>query len=235
MSNTPRKYTRLSAPTWAEVRSLWEVGEVTLAELSARYAVSARTLQLHFSREGTVKGAKAADLSAAVRREIYAKALPDPDLLLERANATREAAYENAVIVESLIMAQLELAQRDPTQTLRAASALKALSLAASGLERLHSIKKAAWAWIGTPSCRTKCRCWRSVTSPLRTSKRFAKPRNVTIAESSWTRADSTLRSALQVAPMRMRLWSPDSDSGRRKGCRYVRGATPKNTGQFRP
>jgi hypothetical protein len=37
-------------------------------------------------------------------------------------------------------MAQLELAKSDPSQAIRAATAIKALSLAAAGLERLHDL-----------------------------------------------------------------------------------------------
>jgi hypothetical protein len=41
-------------------------------------------------------------------------------------------------------MAQLQNAQKDPTQAFKAATALKALSLAASALERLHATKSRA-------------------------------------------------------------------------------------------
>jgi hypothetical protein len=41
-------------------------------------------------------------------------------------------------------MAQLELAQRDPTQILKAGAALKMLSLPAGSLERLHDLKQRA-------------------------------------------------------------------------------------------
>jgi hypothetical protein len=50
------------------------------------------------------------------------------------------------VTVETLIMAQLELAQKDPSQAFRAAGAVKLLSLAAAGLERLHNLK---WTVLG--------------------------------------------------------------------------------------
>jgi hypothetical protein len=144
MSTSKRKYTKLSASTWAEVRALWEVGDVTLAELSENYGVSGRALQSHFSRHGTTKGAKAAELAAAVKRELIESALPNTDELTRRARDTREAAYANAVIIESLVMAQLQAAQKDPTQALKAASAIKALSLAAAAVERLHGLKQAA-------------------------------------------------------------------------------------------
>src|SRR5258705_1668570 len=43
-------------------------------------------------------------------------------------------------------MTQLELAQKDPSQAFKAAAAVKLLSLAAAGLERLHNLK---WTALG--------------------------------------------------------------------------------------
>lgn len=108
------------------------------------FSVSRRALQLHFAKHGTAKGAKAAEFAAAVKREDFAKELPDHDLLVQRARDCRESAYENAVVIEELIMAQLRAAQKDPSLAVRAASAVKALSLAAAGLQRLHALKHTA-------------------------------------------------------------------------------------------
>ena len=55
-----------------------------------------------------------------------------------------EATYTNATIIEDLIMAQLWIAQKDPTQAFKEATAVKMLSLAASALERLHATKSRA-------------------------------------------------------------------------------------------
>ena len=84
---------------------------------------------------------KAAEMAAVVQKEIFKEELGDRDTLVFRAKETREATYANAKTIEDLIMAQLQLAQKDPTQAFKAANALKALSLAASGLERLHATK----------------------------------------------------------------------------------------------
>jgi hypothetical protein len=112
--------------------------------LSAEYRVSRRTLQLHFEKHATVKGSKAAAIAAAVKQEVFDTCLEDIDLIANRARETREAAYRNAVAVEGLIMAQLKLAQDDPAQALRVASSIKMLTLAAGGLERLHTLKQNA-------------------------------------------------------------------------------------------
>lgn len=139
-----RKYVRLSPSEWAEVRALWEVGDHTLEELSAKFGVSPRGLQAHFRKFGTVKGSQAAELAAAVREEVFRQELDDPDLLIVRAKDVRESAYRNALVIEDLLMAQLQAAQRDPSQAFKAASAVKTLSLASAALERLHGLKRAA-------------------------------------------------------------------------------------------
>lgn len=140
-----RKYVRPSESTWAVIEGLWETGDATLSDLEARYSVSRRALQAHFAKRGIVKGAKAAQMAAAIKEEVFAENLTDIDVTTARAKETREAAYRNAVVVEDLIMAQLAAAQKNPAEALKAAAAIKALSLAAAGL-RIHSLK---WKALG--------------------------------------------------------------------------------------
>jgi hypothetical protein len=146
MIKPKRKYARISPSKWSEIEAIWEVGDLNLDELADRYLVSKRALQLHFAKHKVMKGSKAAQLAEAVKQEIFAEGLQDHDLSVARALATREAAYNNAKIVEDLIMGQLQMAQKDPTQVIRAASALKALSLAAAGLERTNALR---WRALG--------------------------------------------------------------------------------------
>jgi hypothetical protein len=143
---TKRKYQRLAPSVWAQICGEWEIGDVTLPELSDRFGVNTRTLQAHFSKNKVVKGSKAAQLASSVKEELFKAELAGKDDLIHRARETRETAYKNAVIVETLIMVQLELAQKDPSQAFRAAGAVKLLSLAAAGLERLHNLK---WTALG--------------------------------------------------------------------------------------
>jgi hypothetical protein len=141
MTLPKRKYIRLSTSKWAELRAYWEAGDHALAELSDRYGVSRRAIQSHLSKHGCIKGAKAAEMAAVVRTKIFKDELGDHDTITHRARETREATYANAKIVEDLIMAQLRIAQKDPTHAFKAATAVKTLSLAASALERLHATK----------------------------------------------------------------------------------------------
>jgi hypothetical protein len=145
-SSSKRKYIRLSGSAWAEIEGLWESGDATLQDLEQRYGVSRRSLQTHFAKRGIVKGAQAAQLAAAVKQQVFTENLADPDLITNRAVETRETAYRNAVVIEGLIMGQLDIAQKDPLLALRAAGAIKGLTLAAAGLERLHALK---WRALG--------------------------------------------------------------------------------------
>lgn len=146
LTTTKRKYVRVDPSTWSEIEALWEAGDVTLQDLEGRFGVSRRALQCHFSKHSVTKGAKAAEMAAVVKDRVLTEALPNADETVARAKATREAAYQNAVVVEELIMAQLAAAQKDPSHALKAASALKALSLAAAALERTHQLK---WKALG--------------------------------------------------------------------------------------
>jgi hypothetical protein len=139
-----RKYTRLSESEWAEARALWEVGDTSLEELSAHFGISKRALQFHFSKHGLSKGSKAKELAAAVGKEIFRAELTDKEVLVERAKDIKERTFTNAQVIENLVMAQLEQAQKDPSHAFKAGSAMKTLSLAASTLERLYQLKKTA-------------------------------------------------------------------------------------------
>lgn len=141
MNLPKRKYIRLGISAWAELQAYWEAGDHSLAELSDRYGVSPRAIQSHLSKLGSMKGSKAAEMAADIQEKIFRDELGDQDKLVFRAKETREGTYSNAKIIEDLVMAQLQMAQKDPTQAFKAATALKALSLAASALEKLHSTK----------------------------------------------------------------------------------------------
>src|ERR1017187_1142339 len=141
MTSPKRKYNRLAPSDWAEICALWEIGDITLPDLAERYSVHTRTLQAHFTKHKVEKGSKAAALAISVKKEIYSSGLGDKDLTIQRARETREKAYKNANAVEGLIMATLDAMRKDPSKTLGLTSKLKALALAAAGLERIHGLK----------------------------------------------------------------------------------------------
>lgn len=145
MSDQPKRpYKRLTPSVWAEIRALWETGEVTLAELADRYGVRTRTLQAHFDKHGTIKAAKAKEIASVVQAQIYSAMNFDVETRVQLGKEAQTSAYQNAVAIERLVMAQLEEAQKTPENAFRAATAIKTLSLAAQALERVNGIKRSA-------------------------------------------------------------------------------------------
>ncbi len=67
------------------MRALWEAGDHGLAELSDRYGVSPRTIQAHLKKLGSAKGAKAAEMAAAVQKEIFKAELGEQETFVLRA------------------------------------------------------------------------------------------------------------------------------------------------------
>ncbi|PXW57727.1 hypothetical protein [Methylobacterium sp. B4] len=143
-SPTKRPYARLGPAQWAEVEELWASGAATLAELSSRYSVSARAMQLRFAKRGIVKGSTAAALGAQIRSQVRVSVLADTDDLAQRAVAIRENAFQGAVRIEQLLLSALDEAAADPSKLFALAATAKATALAAQTLERLHSLKRSA-------------------------------------------------------------------------------------------
>jgi hypothetical protein len=141
-----RKYRRLSPTAWAEIRALWEVGDVTLADLSHRYGVATRTLQAHFEKHEVKKGAKARALAAIVEAELLERALDDPQSLADRARETRESAYKDAATIQKLVMAELGRAASHPGSAFQSGMTIKMLALAAHAVERARRIR---WTALG--------------------------------------------------------------------------------------
>jgi hypothetical protein len=145
-STTTRAYNRLSPAVWAEIRALWETGEPTLDELALRYSITTRALQSHFQKNDTMKGAKAMIIAAEVKEAIFADSFEDRETKIAKGRETRATDFANASKIESLIMAQVDEAQKDPTAAFRASGAIKALALAAQALERTTAMK---WRSLG--------------------------------------------------------------------------------------
>ena len=139
--STKRTYNRLSPAVWAEIRALWETGEPTLEELALRYSVTTRALQSHFHKNGTMKGAKAMIIATEVKEAVFADAFEDRETKIAKGREIRATDFANACKIESLIMAQVEDAQKDPSAAFRASAAIKALSLAAQAVERTTAMK----------------------------------------------------------------------------------------------
>jgi hypothetical protein len=139
-----RQYVRPTPAMWAEIEAHWQSGEATLSELSARFGPSQRALQSHFAKTGIVKGEKAAAMAAAIKKEVFDAELGDEEQLRFRAKDLKERTYRDAKTLQELMMAQFADTAKDPAQVLRVATAMRALSLAANTLDRVHGVQQRA-------------------------------------------------------------------------------------------
>lgn len=139
-----RRYVRPTPALWAEIEAHWQSGEATLAELSARFGPSQRSLQHHFAKAGIVKGEKAAAMAAAIKKEVFDAELGEEGQLRFRAKDLKERTYRDAKTIQELMMAQFADTAKDPAQVLRVATAMRALSLAANTLDRVHGVQQRA-------------------------------------------------------------------------------------------
>jgi hypothetical protein len=143
---TARKYNKLNETQWAEARTLWESGEPTLNDLADHFGVTTRTLQAHFHKHATVKGAKAPEIAIRVHDAVIEDAIGD---LAERQRLGKQArarTVANMRAIESLAMQQIETMRSDPATTVRASATLRALALAAQVIERAQST---TWTALG--------------------------------------------------------------------------------------
>ena len=142
----PRKYVSLNESNWAEVRALWEVGDSTLEDLSARFGVSLRTIQAHLKKHGSAKGPRSrCDGGGNQREDLRGRVRRSGAHQAPRKGTAREGLHRR-VAVARLIMAQLDAVQEDPTQISLATNAMKMLSLAAAALERANDMN---WRCLG--------------------------------------------------------------------------------------
>ncbi|MCC0003829.1 MAG: hypothetical protein H6872_01280 [Methylobacteriaceae bacterium] len=141
-----RKYVRLTSTDWAQVRAEWEVGEASLEELSQKYGVSRRALQIHFRKHSSEKGSQSKVVAREVAEAIFAAFGADRQERVRLGREARATEFDNARRLERLIMTQLEEAEAGGSAAFRSSAVMKAISLATQALERTQNMK---WRALG--------------------------------------------------------------------------------------
>lgn len=101
------KRRNLSAREWAEIQELWELGEVTLTELSDQYGVSRGHLSKKLQQLGSKKGDKAALVTAAAKERVSNQALAHRVDLQEKIEETRTEQYKYSSTLAKLLFAKV--------------------------------------------------------------------------------------------------------------------------------
>jgi hypothetical protein len=127
---------RLRARQWAEAIALWELGEVTLADLHARFGLSAAAFAKYFKQHGIEKGSKVEEHSQRVRDAIVDVATTDATILAARIRETKEEHYRMAVALAKLTWGEILAAKQGGAPMAVAMGNLKALDTAMGVLKK---------------------------------------------------------------------------------------------------
>jgi hypothetical protein len=140
------KHARLTPKQWAEAEALWESGEVTLADLAARFGKHRSAFSAHFDKKGIKRGAKKAEHAAAVKEAVTTAAIDDATILAARIKETKEEHYKMASGLAKLSWNEILLAKQDGRPVATALNNLKALDAAMTVLKKAREER---WAVLG--------------------------------------------------------------------------------------
>jgi hypothetical protein len=127
---------RLKARQWAEAVTLWELGEVTLADLSKRYGLTVSAFGQYFQKHGIVKGSKAAEHSRRVQEAVADIATADASVMAARIRDTKEEHYRMAVALAKLAWGEILTAKQNGAPMVSVLGNLKALDAAMGVLKK---------------------------------------------------------------------------------------------------
>lgn len=131
-AGTPGK--RLTPEEWESVKTKWELGSATLAQLSEEFGVRADTLQRRLKSAGVEKGIRAGEVATAVKEEILNNAV----VRTRQIEETKNDHYDYAVALAKMTMSVIVQARKDKRAIATTNNDLSALSKAAKTLEVLR-------------------------------------------------------------------------------------------------
>lgn len=131
-----RKHIRLSPKQWAEAEALWESGEVTLADLIAKFGAHKSAFQKRFADRGIKKGAKSAEHAKKVAEEVTKAAVDDATVLAARIRETKEEHYKMAAGLAKLTWSEILAVKNAGSPMAVAMNNLKALDNAMNVLKK---------------------------------------------------------------------------------------------------
>ncbi|MFT4064284.1 hypothetical protein [Paraburkholderia sp.] len=143
---TPEKHSRLTSRQWAEAEALWESGDVTYAQLTARFGKHKSTFVDHFRRKGVRRGSKKEEHAAAVKEEVKKASIDEATVLAARIKETKEEHYKMASGLAKLTWNEILKAKADGLPFGSVLNNLKSLD---SAMTVLKKAREERWAVLG--------------------------------------------------------------------------------------
>lgn len=147
MSKKERKTNRYLTPKeWAQVKAIWEAGEMTLEELAAKYNIRRETLGRRFKKEGVVKGSKAERFGEKVHDDLAKRIKEENEVLAQRIRQTKEENFLWLSSISKLTMQTVADARKNGQPMSMVYPELKALEKAA---QILRITRDQLWVVLG--------------------------------------------------------------------------------------
>ena len=145
--DTSEKNVRLTASQWREIEMLWESGEVTLKDLSAKYGKHIDTFSTHFRKLGIKRGSKAEELRRVAEEVAKQQARDEASIISERIKDTKEQHYKMADAIGRLVFKEILDVRNKPGGKFREIkSDMQALFVA---MDTLKKVREERWAILG--------------------------------------------------------------------------------------
>lgn len=121
---------------WAEAEAMWESGDFLMEDLVKKFGVARSTLERHFAKKGTVKGAKAAVTKKKVEEHLTKAAIDEAAILAARIKETKEEHYKMASALTRLTWAEILEAKKAGHPVAVALNNIKALDAAMTVMKK---------------------------------------------------------------------------------------------------
>ena len=136
MTTAEKKPVRLTPKQWAEAETLWELGDVALADLAKKFGITEQAVSQHMKKKGVQRGKRAAEHAKKVSDEVARQALEDAAVAAARIRETKEEHYKMAAGVAKLTWSEVLTAKQNNVPLATITNNLKALEVANNILAR---------------------------------------------------------------------------------------------------
>lgn len=121
------KYSRLTPAQWKRIGTMWELGEVTIQELSKKYGPAPEHISRKFKELGFKHNARAGEYGQKIKKEVDKRIEDDAKKWADRIRDTKEEHYEQITTLNRLAMTEIALAKKDGRPLATADPNLKAI------------------------------------------------------------------------------------------------------------
>ena len=122
-----QKHTRLTNKQWAEATALWELGDVTLQDLSEKFGPAPETFSRKFKKLGVKRGSKAKEHAKEIKKAVQEASVDETAVRATRAKKTKDDHYKWSEVISKAAMGEYLKAMQEGRAVSTTLPNLKAL------------------------------------------------------------------------------------------------------------